>query len=1247
MRFSYKRWLNLIVVLIAVVGIGTGIYAWKVYQSGEGFLPDDSVMGREISRNQVVFENQDEYSSEEGREDEDSSMWEEDKDTEDKFDLREQLDASYLYKTNTKTTKQAVMAKRNDNNHLEEEPESDSNAEAPVILSYDTEKNDDNSKKDETVIINNDNSNNNIVNTANGPGVSVPNVSDTVNKHEDSDNSPIHTPPAYTYRPNEPYQTSKPTDEPDDEKPKQTSKPTKEPTPKVTPTPKPPVETIKPSETFDPADAPDPKPQKPGTLLPGEPDVVYPDEGLEKEDDKTYEFLSYTEYPDILGHERIYYGEKLTPEKILYSGIYNIRVADKTTDKTIEVYRLNDYGEYFWLEDYPSVVKDDTVKITFGYRIENNAKKYTVDVEYPVSLYKLLIMGEKGKIYGYNSYDTYVNILFPEAGEEVDLSSYFGMMNDDYKIYESDDIFAMPVLTKIFPGWIEVKNGEPVPLKYSMKEKGRTVLHPMDARTVPDGYKAVDWFDMGIPTLTDVPCDKEVWSIPEGIIQVHIDGLDSAIWERPASKDVGRVIEIPYSVNEMDMENFTAWEEFRVDSNNVAYTAKDGILYSKDETEIKSIPLEKKKIKVDSQVKSVYIPAGNSLNSVTVEGNTLVDMNVENLNDAIIYVPYKAMAKYYAAWNDRLGSNVKLMGYTEKEDDAQEFPDYIKENGLIMSSDRKILYLIEDTVSGLCELPDTIETIETGALDNNTGIDVLVLPESLKTLKPGSLNSDALEKCMFIGNTPPSAGEYTFADEVKVYVKRSAIDSYIEKWQDIAGINPDKRIVASDFRVVCTDEGFRYLSETGEDSGETNTLLSVPDDIEIYTGEQLEGVDIHIISSHAFKNCMSLKLVILSESVRQICDGAFEGCGMLEGVYSYNEDTIAIGSSTFAGCSNIRFTVWNAAHASVADYYSSFNENGLIFVPAEREGYDFYLSNVVEASYYEIACEAGGYIVYGDNVLLAATTDVSGELVLADDITGIWENAFTNCPLITHISFGSEFEYIGDYAFYGTSLEGEIAIPEKVWYIGIYAFYGCAGITDVNFGISLSKIGTSAFEGCTGLTKIVLNGTSLLIESSAFAWASGITDISWNPDATVQEIGSGAFSGTAIETIRIPGGVILGGNLFEYCNNLNTVYMDSENPPQLVLYYSSEIKIPFAFGFEDRENVRLVLEEDTNENLLKYVDAWKCEMMGYPYYMIDEMTDEEIAEGAKKVLALFGKENTDITSNNNGNDIVNKKQEAE
>lgn len=105
--------------------------------------------------------------------------------------------------------------------------------------------------------------------------------------------------------------------------------------------------------------------------------------------------------------------------------------------------------------------------------------------------------------------------------------------------------------------------------------------------------------------------------------------------------------------------------------------------------------------------------------------------------------------------------------------------------------------------------------------------------------------------------------------------------------------------------------------------------------------------------------------------------------------------------------------------------------------------------------------------------------------------------------------------------------------------------------------------------------------------------------------------------------------------------------MDSENPPQLVLYYSSEIKIPFAFGFEDRENVRLVLEEDTDENLLKYVDAWKCEMMGYPYYMIDEMTDEEIAEGAKKVLALFGKENTDITSNNNGNDIVNKKQEAE
>ena len=60
---------------------------------------------------------------------------------------------------------------------------------------------------------------------------------------------------------------------------------------------------------------------------------------------------------------------------------------------------------------------------------------------------------------------------------------------------------------------------------------------------------------------------------------------------------------------------------------------------------------------------------------------------------------------------------------------------------------------------------------------------------------------------------------------------------------------------------------------------------------------------------------------------------------------------------------------------------------------------------------------------------------------------------------------------IGDSAFAGKDIKGELKLPEKLKRIGEYAFSGCYNLTgNLEFPSTLKQIGRDAFKGCSGFT---------------------------------------------------------------------------------------------------------------------------------------------------------------------------------
>lgn len=138
---------------------------------------------------------------------------------------------------------------------------------------------------------------------------------------------------------------------------------------------------------------------------------------------------------------------------------------------------------------------------------------------------------------------------------------------------------------------------------------------------------------------------------------------------------------------------------------------------------------------------------------------------------------------------------------------------------------------------------------------------------------------------------------------------------------------------------------------------------------------------------------------------------------------------------------------------------------------------------------------------------------------------------FRGCVSLSSIQLPEILETIGDDAFSGYPLKGELIIPSSVVNIGARAFEGCTNLTgNLLIPDNVVNIGEGAFKGCTGFDGNLQFGKNLeTINTNAFRGCVNFKGNIVIPDA-VKTIGDAAFKGCA-NLLTNNGELVLGKNL--------------------------------------------------------------------------------------------------------------------
>jgi len=190
------------------------------------------------------------------------------------------------------------------------------------------------------------------------------------------------------------------------------------------------------------------------------------------------------------------------------------------------------------------------------------------------------------------------------------------------------------------------------------------------------------------------------------------------------------------------------------------------------------------------------------------------------------------------------------------------------------------------------------------------------------------------------------------------------------------------------------------------------------------------------INGSLFKNCKSLSLIEIPESVKTIEEYAFADCSSLTEI-TVPKSVTTIGNNAFERCTSLRtVTFEDSALTEISDY------------------------------------------TFSDCTSLQAVA-FNGTYVLSK----VGNYAFSNCISLIYINIPNCVTSIGNFAFINCILLSEIKMPNIVKTIGESAFYNCKKLTEITFPNFITSIGGNAFVN-TSLRYADFNGDAPTVEAA-------------------------------------------------------------------------------------------------------------------------------------------------------------------
>lgn len=361
------------------------------------------------------------------------------------------------------------------------------------------------------------------------------------------------------------------------------------------------------------------------------------------------------------------------------------------------------------------------------------------------------------------------------------------------------------------------------------------------------------------------------------------------------------------------------------------------------------------------------------------------------------------------------------------------------------------------------KIPDSVDTIGSGAFFYCQDLERITLPSALQTLSsvtfygcaalsevtfPASLKtieSSVFDGCRNLSEVKLPASLTAIQSSVfhRCSAKTVFYDGSLEQWNHITADNDV--LGYSCPSLVMDDYTAQFIPV--EDDPDHPFPGPPPKTVTItkYTGTESTVILPSTISSwpvtkigeDAFQDNTTITSVTIPANVTEIGANAFAGCTNLTSVnYEGDWSNLTIQSGNPA--------VQDAANEQLFDFEFILNNTAVIVTNYKCKG--------TAADVTIPSCYKGKPVTAINNAAFpnSAVTSVT----IPDSVTSIPDAAFVNCSQLTNIS-----------------------IPNSVTYIGFSAFSSCTSLKSITLPSSLSTIGNSAFAGCPSSMTVTYPGS--------------------------------------------------------------------------------------------------------------------------------------------------------------------------
>jgi hypothetical protein len=483
------------------------------------------------------------------------------------------------------------------------------------------------------------------------------------------------------------------------------------------------------------------------------------------------------------------------------------------------------------------------------------------------------------------------------------------------------------------------------------------------------------------------------------------------------------------------------------------------------------------------------------------------------------------------------------------------------------------LIALEDNLFKNCSnlysiiIPDTILSLGLNVFQNCIALTTIVLPKSITTYNnifDGCMN---LEEVIFTGDISILIQSYTNTNKIftaYIYGEYNTPTniSYLSNYFEYINFMIERHGVI--YGLTNIDMTAKILS-----ADKTATEYFLINKINNYT--------VNNITNYAFAGCVLVREMTIPNSIIYIHKYAFLNCVLLKRIY-IPESVIVLQNYIFNGCETLTDVIFTSSSLptmidnngiktdKITNVYikrdvipqiilENYFENVMISNPTvEKENVIYEIdilrnfasiigtvTNELDSYelYSEIEYNSCNYIVKIIGIQ-AFTGCRLTSIIIPDTIIEIKQSAFKECTLLENIIVPDSVVSIGGALFYGCTNLINVILSDNISYIYDETFRECINLRIIHLPKALKAIYPLAFNLCSSLVDLILPDLVELINDGAFSGCTSLTNIKL-PDNLKYIIADAVFTDcTSLKYIELSP-MVIGENIFQHCNNLETV----------------------------------------------------------------------------------------------------------